>query len=123
MGVMTTTVVVNGAASEAAQVVAVADKRRRYIGLYARLGGCKVSYGEGTHANDYVVIAQGNYMELLVNPHDKVSYSTTGTVLTIIQDRDSSVATTYDNLVLTYAATGLNITYNSRAVKVPPVFK
>lgn len=110
--VRTTTVVINGAAAEASQVVAVADKERRYVGLYAKTGACKVSFGEGTHANDYLVISQGNLLELAVNVLDKITFSTTGAVLNVIQDIESKVSLTSDNLILT--TDGYNMTYNTR---------
>lgn len=100
--VMTTTQRFNGAAAEAVQVVAVADHRRKYIGLYASTGSCKVSIGEVVHANTYITLAQGNLMELAVNYLDKVQFSTTGAVLTVIQDINSAVVATYDFLTLTY---------------------
>jgi hypothetical protein len=117
----TTTVVVNGAAGEAVQVVAIRDLKRQYVGLYSQLGSCKISIGEGNHANESFVIAAGNLYELQANTLDQISYSTTGTILNIIQDRDSYVTMTYDFLVLTYD--GSTIAYNKRAVLAPPVFK
>ena len=117
---MTTTVVVNGAAAEAEQIVAVRDLKRVYIGLYAKTGTCKISLGEVTHANAYMSLAEGNLFETSVNTLDKVTFSTTGTVLHVIQDRDSKVVLTYDNLVLTYD--GEPMAYGYRAVNVPPVF-
>jgi len=113
MSVDTTTVVINGAATEAAQVVAVADHKRKYIGLYSKTGTCKFSLGEGTHADDYMSLAQGNYFEMAVNYGDKVTFSTTGAVLHVVQDIDSNVALTSDNLVL--LSDSVTMTYSQAA--------
>lgn len=118
--IMTNTIVVNGAAAEASQVVAVRDLKRKYIGLYARTGSCKVSLGEVTHADAHMIIAEGNILELAVNTLDKIEFSTTGTVLHVIQDRDSKIVLAYDNLVLT--SDGEPLAYQQRAFDVPPVF-
>ena len=128
MTVMTTTVVVNGAAAEAAQVVAVADVRRRYIGLYAKTGTCKLSLGEQAHAGSYLSLSQGKYFEMAVNYGDKVTFSTTGAVLHVIQDINSNVALTSDSLILT--SDGDTLTYKTRnngahnrdGYIAPPVF-
>jgi len=109
---MTTTVVINGAAAEAAQVVAIADRRRKYIGLYSKTGTCKFSVGEQAHAGSYMSLAQGHYFEMAVNYGDKVTFSTTGAVMHVIQDIDSNVALTSDSLILTSDA--INMTYKTR---------
>ena len=118
--IKTTTIVVNGAAAEAAQVVAIEDDRRKFIALYAKTGSCKVSLGNGTHANDYMVLAEGNLLELDVNTLDKVTYSTTDTVLHVLQDIDSNVALTSDNLILT--SDGEVIYYKKKRNLSVPVF-
>lgn len=119
--VKTTTLSINGAAAEAVQTVAVADPKRKYIGLYAHTGSCKVSLGEGTHASTYITIAQGNLFELAINTIDKIQYSTTGTVLRVIQDISSNVCLTSDSLILTYD--GSNLYYNGSVNKLAiPVF-
>lgn len=110
--IRTATLVVNGAATEGSQVVAVSDSRRRYIGLYAKTGTCKLSLGEVTHANAYMSLAQGNLLELAVNILDKITFSTTGAVLHVIQDMDSNVCLTSDSLILT--SDGYNMTYNAK---------
>ena len=121
--VFTTTVVVNGAAAEAAQVVAIDDEHRGYIALYAKTGTCKISLGDVTHADAYFSLAQGHYFETAVNFVGKVTFSTTGAVLHVIQDRASDVCLTSDSLILTYG--GYNVTYNTdvaRPWQPAPVF-
>jgi len=115
VNVRTTTVVINGAAAEASQKVAIADNNRRYIALYAKTGSCKVSLGDVTHANAYMVIAEGNYFETDANLIGAIHFSTTGTVLHVIQDIDSNVCLTSDSLILT--SDGYNLTYNTADVK------
>jgi len=110
VNVRTTTVVINGAAAEASQQVAIADNNRKYIALYAKTGSCKVSLGDVTHANAFLVIGAGNYFETDVNFQGAIHYSTTDTVLHVIQDINSSVCLTSDNLILT--SDGYNMTYN-----------
>jgi len=119
--VRTTTLSINGAAAEAEQVVAVADPKRKYIGIYSHTGSCKVSLGEGDHASTYITIAQGNLFELAINTIDKITFSTTGAVLRIIQDINSNVSLTSDSLILTYD--GYNLYYNVSINKLDiPVF-
>ena len=110
VNVRTTTVVINGATEEASQQVAIADNNRKYIALYAKTGSCKVSLGDVTHANAFLVIGAGNYFETDVNFQGAIHYSTTDTVLHVIQDINSSVCLTSDNLILT--SDGYNMTYN-----------
>lgn len=122
--IFTTTSSFNGAAAEASQVVAVADDKRKYIGLYSLTGSCKVSFGEVTHSSAYIVIAEGNMLELAINPQDKVQFSTTGTVLRVIQDIDSKVVLSSDSLALT--SDGYPLTYAKGSRNKPwqpaPVF-
>lgn len=110
--VRTTTSRFNGAAAEAEQVIAVADHRRKYIGLYSMTGNCKVSFGEGAHATTYFTIAAGNLLELAINPLDKVTFSTTGTVIQVIQNVNSAVVLSSDYLVLT--TDGYPMTYTAK---------
>jgi len=116
--VATTTVVVNGAAAEASQVVAIEDGTRAYIALYAKTGTCKISLGDGTHADTYMSLGPGNYFETAVNFIGQVEFSTTGAVLHIIQDRDSQCGLTSDNLMLT--SDGETMTYSARGSRLLP---
>lgn len=109
--VKTTTVVINGAAAEVSQVVAVEDGTRNYIAFYASLGTCKISLGDVNHDDAYLSLAVGHYYETAVNFVGAASFSTTGAILHVIQDRNSQVSLTSDSLILT--SDGENMTYNS----------
>ena len=122
VSVRTVTSVINGAAAEAEQVVAVADDRRRYIALYAKTGTCKVSIGKTPHADSYMSIAEGNLLEMEVVTLGKVVFSGTGSVLNVIQNIDSKIVLSLDNLSLTYG--GEPLAYTKRISRLPaPIFK
>lgn len=109
------------AGSATAQVIVPNDYRRKYVALVAATGAIEVSVGEVTHADAYISIAQGNMFEYNVNCTSKYQYTGAATEVVVMQDADSTICLSSDNLMLTYD--GSPLTYNRVINKLNvPVF-
>lgn len=120
VSVRTVTSLIRG--TEAEQIVAAADDRRRYIALYSKEGTCKVSIGDTPHADSYMSIAEGNLLEMGVVTLGKVVFSGIGTALNVIQNIDSKIVLSSGERSLTYG--GEPLAYTKRISSLPtPIFK
>jgi len=103
--------------------VVLAQDNVSYLGLYAKVGSCIVSFGESTHADVALTIAQGNWVEPEAVSGGNVYYSGAATELVVLSGRGSAAVMTYDKVVLTYD--GVSLFYRgAAAVRTldPPVF-
>lgn len=84
------------------QTVAVHDNNRQYIAIIAQDGEATISIGTSDHSKSFFKLASGNMFETEVNNISQFKYSGEGTYLTVLQDADSKIVSSYDGYVLTY---------------------
>jgi len=84
------------------QIVAVHDNNRKYIAIIAQEGEVTISIGKVDHSKSFFKIASGNMFETLINNISQFKYSGENTYLSVIQDVDSKIVSSYDGYVLTY---------------------
>lgn len=121
MGIETNTISVDGTASP--QRIALHDGHRRYLALYAKLGACEISIGEGDHAAHTIVIQQGNIFEPTPPIGNAIYYTGVGTTLLIISGVGRPALLAYDSILISYS--GIPLTYHSAGDCLylpPPVF-
>lgn len=88
--------------SASPQIVAVHDNNRKYIAIIAQEGEVTISVGKADHSKSFFKIASGNMFETDVNNISEFIYSGEDTYLTVLQDVDSKIVSSYDGYVLTY---------------------